>query len=274
MSECPIHREYDNKLYFRGLDGEVFRKSYNDKVDDFEVFHLGIGNIGSIVEQEDFLLLFADFGRVYKWTPESEPILLRDYKMTLFNDCFADARGRVICGLLAENYLTDKPVGKTSTLARINFDGTLDVLETLDATTPNGIHFSPDDKTMYFAVTDTGCVFAYDYDIENGSVSNKRVFATNCCPDGITTDMSGNVWVTDCRCGGSLICYNSKGEIVEKYKFPVRRITSVNFGGEDMSELFVTTAHENLPVGSFDGNVFAARTNLKSTKQNKAEIRW
>ena len=49
MSECPMWNDRDNMLYWRGLDGEIFRKSENSSPNEFERFDLGIGNIGSMV---------------------------------------------------------------------------------------------------------------------------------------------------------------------------------------------------------------------------------
>ncbi len=59
----------------------------------------------------------------------------------------------------------------------------------------NGPCWSPDDKTFYFADTFQEEFWAYDYDIETGEVSNKRVFATTKgdlgVADGSTVDAEG-----------------------------------------------------------------------------------
>ena len=41
----------------------------------------------------------------------------------------------------------------------------------------NGISFSPDGRVMYFADSGTRLIRACDYDLENGTFSNLRVFA-------------------------------------------------------------------------------------------------
>lgn len=274
LSESPIHFEKDNMLYWRGLDGEVFRKAYNSDMNDFEVFYLGIGNIGSILQQDDYLLLFGDNGGVWHWLPGEEPALLRRYPVSLFNDCIADKKGRIFCGILAENYFDEEKRGDCSYFARIDTDGKMHIIEKLSATTPNGIRFSPQNDKVYFAVTDTDCVFVYDYNAENGQVYNKRVFAADCCPDGITIDSNGNLWVTDCRQGGPLVCYNPLGEIVKKFYFPVRRILSVGFGGKEKNLLFITTAHEGAPVGEYDGGVFMIENVAKASAEYFGKINW
>ena len=68
---------------------------------------------------------------------------------------------------------------------------------------PNGIAFSPDQRTMYVANTepDPKVIMAYDV-AADGSVSNGRVFAdgtadaTPGMPDGIKLDTNGNVYAT------------------------------------------------------------------------------
>ena len=148
------------------------------------------------------------------------------------------------------------------------------VIEKLDKTTPNGIAISPENDKMYFAVTDADSVFVYDYDADSGEVCNKRIFASNCCPDGIAVDSNGNVWVTDCGVGGPLICYSPDGKVIEKYYFPIRRVTSVGFGGENMNTLFITTAHENEPVGEFDGGVFMIENTATAKPKYFVKVKW
>lgn len=274
LSESPIHFKKDNMLYWRGLDGEIFRKRYDSGVDDYDIFPLGIGNIGCILEQEDWLLLFGDNGGVYKWIPGEDAVLLRRYPLGLFNDCFTDCKGRVYGGVLADNYFDPEKRGSECHLVRIDLDGKLTVLEKLAFTTPNGIAFSPENDKMYFAVTDANSVFVYDYDADSGEICNKRTFAFNCCPDGITVDKSNNVWVTDCRVGGPLICFAPDGKVVAKYDFPVRRITSVGFGKEGMDTLFVTTAHEGSPVGEYDGGVFMLEGIAHASQRYSCKISW
>ena len=45
-----------------------------------------------------------------------------------------------------------------------------------DINVSNGPCWSPDDKTFYFADSWSGEIWAYDYDIKTGKVSNRRTF--------------------------------------------------------------------------------------------------
>jgi len=61
--------------------------------------------------------------------------------------------------------------------------------------TPNSLAWSPDNKIMYFADTYTRTIFAYAFDIDRGTISDRRVFAQlpegAGAPDGSTVDAEG-----------------------------------------------------------------------------------
>ncbi len=108
----------------------------------------------------------------------------------------------------------------------------------------NGPCWSPDDKTFYFADTFQHIMWAYDYDIETGSVANKRDFASSTDEagfyDGSTVDAEGYIW-NAMVIGGELIRYSPDGEVERRIGMPVKNITSVNFGGSNLDEIYVTS---------------------------------
>ena len=108
----------------------------------------------------------------------------------------------------------------------------------------NGPCWSPDDRTFYFADTFQQVMWAYDYDIETGTLANKRDFATTRDDpgffDGSTVDAEGCVW-NALVIGGDLIRYTPDGEVERRIGMPVKNITSVNFGGENLDEIYVTS---------------------------------
>lgn len=269
MSECPMWNDRDNMLYWRGLDGEIFRKSENSSPSEFERFDLGIGNIGSMVFTDtELIFLFGDDGKVWKWVPNYRPTLYKDFKGTLFNDVLCDSKGRIYCGMLAKNFFDPEKRGKHGSLWLLDLDGKFKCLEKKLSAIPNGIRINPQQNKLYFAITDDNCVYSYDYDKNTGKLSNRKIFAENCCPDGIAIDNDENLWVTDCRPGNSkLICFTKNGVRIGEWKFPVRRITSVAFGGHDKKTLFITTAHEGKPIGEYDGGVFMMRAEVEGAKE-------
>lgn len=267
LSESPMWHKAQQKLYWRGFHGEIYRKDYNDDPTDFECFQLNIGNIGSMAFTEtDEILLFADEGKVWRWVPGQEPVLYRKLHSSLFNDCIVDPKGRVFCGVLAEHYFDLPNRGDHGWLYRLDPDGNFTLLDTV-ADTPNGIRFSNDYTKLYFAVTDSDAIFEYDLDLENGTVCNRRVFADHCYPDGITVDAAGNVWNTYCVHGKPLQVFSPEGNLIREYTLPVHRVISVAFGGPDNKSVFVTTAKENDPVGEHDGGVFVMENDVAGCEE-------
>lgn len=108
----------------------------------------------------------------------------------------------------------------------------------------NGPCWSPDDCIFYFADTFQNEIWAYDYDIETGVPTNRRVFASTHADagfaDGSTVDEEGFVWNAQVI-SGDLIRYAPDGTVDRKISMPVRNITSVMFGGDNLDEIYVTS---------------------------------
>lgn len=111
-------------------------------------------------------------------------------------------------------------------------------------TIPNGISWSKNGKTMYFADSPTKNVLAFDYDIGTGNISNQRVFfrveEAGGVPDGHAIDEEGHVW--QAIYGGSkVVRVSPEGKVVAEILLPTRCPTCPCFAGED---LYITTARE------------------------------
>jgi sugar lactone lactonase YvrE len=65
-------------------------------------------------------------------------------------------------------------------------------------TVANGLDWSPDGRTFYFADSAAGAIYAYDFDPAPGTLAHRRVFAmvdpADGRPDGLTVDAEGCVW--------------------------------------------------------------------------------
>ncbi len=271
LSESPIWNAKDQMLYWRGFSGEIYRKTYHSPPGEYECFPLQIGPIGSIIlTSRDTFLLFADEGKIWEWAPYQSPVLYKDCKKSLFNDCMVDSKNRIFCGMLADNFFDAEKRGKHGSLWRLDPDGNFLCLEDSVGDTPNGIRFSPDHKKMYFAVTDEDKIYQYDYDPTTGEIKNRSVFAANCFPDGIATDKDGNLWVANCRPGKPLLCYNAAGTLIQEYFFPAYRLTSLCFGGPTCDTIFVTTASESRTAHAHDGGIFM----IENIAQGSTEYRF
>jgi len=136
---------------------------------------------------------------------------------------------------------------------------------------PNGISWTQDDKTMYFADSPTKNVFAYDYDASTGSISNRRVFFhvddENGVPDGHAPDEEGHIWQAIFGCG-KVLRISPEGKIVAEISLPTRCTTCPGFAGDD---LYITSAEEEQPDDFPDsikhqGNLFKCHVGVKGAK--------
>jgi len=147
-----------------------------------------------------------------------------------------DRRGRFIFG--TSHRAMKEPAGG---LWSLDTDGTLRQLDG-DIHLGNGPCFSPDDKVLYHADSIRHMIYAYDYDIETGTASNRREFfetsAYGPIPDGATVDEDGNIWVAICE-GGVVLCLSPAGEVLREVKFPTNIPASCMFMGADLDQLFV-----------------------------------
>jgi D-xylonolactonase len=79
-------------------------------------------------------------------------------------------------------------------------------------------------------------------------------------PDGMTVDAAGYVW--SARWDGScLVRYAPDGTEERRIPFPVKKVSSATFGGDDYGDLYVTTAggHRKESDGPLAGALFRLR---------------
>jgi sugar lactone lactonase YvrE len=174
-----------------------------------------------------------------------------------FNDGGCDPDGRFYCGTMA----WDARPG-AGALYRLDPDGSVE--RVLDGVTiSNGLEWSPDGCSAYYADTPTGGIDVFDYDPDSG-LTGRRPFveipSALGSPDGLTVDAEGGVWVA-LYGGGAIHRYAPEGARDAVVDVPTQKPTACTFGGPDLSTLYVTTTQEGLPPGSdaLAGSLFAVR---------------
>ncbi len=100
---------------------------------------------------------------------------------------------------------------------------------------PNGLVFSPDQKTLYLALTTSNQVMAFDA-AEDGLLQGGRVFVTVPQPDGMTIDRIGNLYVAGLE---GVYIFSPAGNQLSLIK-TTRQPTNCEFGGVNQSTLFIT----------------------------------
>jgi sugar lactone lactonase YvrE len=177
-----------------------------------------------------------------------------------FNDGKCDAAGRFWFG-------SKRTKEANSSLYRYDPDGSLHVVLS-GLTISNGPAWSPDESIFYLADSPLKTIYAFDFDKDSGSLSNRRVFvdltAELFYPDGLTVDRDGCIWsaMWDGYC---IIRFDPSGKEMMRVNMPVVRPTSCTFGGEDLTTLYITTAsvgvsEEEIQNSFYSGDLFSLAT--------------
>ena len=180
-----------------------------------------------------------------------------------FNDGRCDRQGRFLAGTMLMNMAASARAGciysyqKNSELRKL-LDGFI---------TPNGMAFSPDGRTMYLSDSHPSVqsVWVFDYDIETGTPSNRRLFVDMNPlpgrPDGAAVDTDGCYWI----CGndaGLIHRFTPDGKLDRSLAVPVKKPAMCAFGGAGLDTLFVTSIRPegvDLSEQPLAGGVFALR---------------
>lgn len=170
-----------------------------------------------------------------------------------FNDGRADPQGRFWVGTIFEPRTAPQ-----AALFRLA-EGRLDRIAG-DVTVGNGLAFSPDARTAYWADTAAHRIDAFDFDASTGALSRRRVFAQFATkvagedlsgyggrPDGAAVDVEGALWVAMFE-GQRLLRLAPDGHVLQALSLPVRCPTMPCFGGADLRTLYVTTARDKRPA--------------------------
>lgn len=188
-----------------------------------------------------------------------------------FNDGAVDLKGRFLIGSM--NY---EPTMESGILYSHSSDGLTQVLLPKVGIS-NGICWNHDSTKMFYVDSMTNSIQVFDYLLEDGSISNAKVLIkfsmSDGTPDGLTIDSSGRLWVAMWG-GGQVICLDQKGKILFHIKLPVNLVTSVAFGGEGLTDLYITTASymlsdvqlKNEPLA---GSLFRITTDIPGSIENR-----
>ena len=190
-----------------------------------------------------------------------------DTSTTRFNDGKCDPAGRFWVGTI------DEP-RRPQHAGLYCFEGGRLAHRQDGITVSNGLAWSPDGRTMYWSDTAAHTVWAFDYDVGTGAMSNRRVFVTfppkpasgklasyGGRPDGATVDAEGCYWVAMYE-GGRVLRFSPAGELLREIRVPALCTTMPCFGGPDLKTVYVTSARagrsaEELARLPDSGSVFA-----------------
>jgi sugar lactone lactonase YvrE len=182
-----------------------------------------------------------------------------------FNEGKCDPFGRFLVGSM--NGTTGEP---DAALYAVEADGTTRVLRGGFGVT-NGFEWSDDGSVMYVTDTSTSTIYRAAYG-PAGELGELEPFIVGAAHDGLVRDDEGCFW-SAIYGGGRVERYGPDGSHLESVELPVPNVTSVAFGGPDMSTLFVGSARENLTEAQLEqyphsGAVLAVPTRVHGFPAN------
>ena len=245
--EAPTWDVSDGRLLWVDIESSlVFQFSPDNQKKSVLSTGLNVAGIGLNRKKG---LIFAGATGLHLWHSQSDcRTLASTYQgePLCFNDMIVDARGRVYAGTL---YWTDHGMEQTGKLYMFDADCSISVVDE-GIQLSNGLAFSPDDRILYYADSAARCIYAYEYDLTTGNLQNRRVVvdvtAEEGIPDGMTVDSEGFLWVAHWY-GGQVARYDPDGAVERRINLPGKQVSSVAFGGPDLTDLYITTAGEYWP---------------------------
>lgn len=182
-----------------------------------------------------------------------------------FNDGRTDRQGRFWAGTMVQDMALASDAG---VLLRFDAQRGLSAPIVDGLVTQNGLGFAPDSRTMYLSDSHPTRrrVWAFDYDAETGTPTNRRLFVDMNDhpgrPDGAAVDAHGCYW-TCANDGSRLLRFTPAGVLDREIVLPVSKPAMCAFGGANFDTLFVTSIRPGANANEHDGHVFAVRCGVQ-----------
>ncbi len=270
LGEGPIW--YQDSLYWVDIrEGKVLR--YTPSTGEKEIWEIGI-QVGTVVPRSSGGLILATENGFMAFDPRtgSQEVLDSPSKDSMngrFNDGKCDPLGNLLAGTIGSD--------KNGGFFRLNKKGKCEQL--FDGVgCSNGLTWW--ENAFYYIDSGNKRVDKFDYHQETGDISNRRMaFSTESLPgvpDGMAIDTQGNLWIAFFN-GNRVVCFDrDTGEILEEIPLPVPRVTACAFGGDDLGDLYITTAsvgmsEEELGRHPQSGNLFVCRPGAVGIPANAFE---
>jgi L-arabinonolactonase len=242
LGESPVWSENENCLYWVDIEGRTFNKF--DPITSNNIATKTQTRISALaLREKGGFIVATDSGFQFYNLEENSLIQIGDPEDDLpnnrFNDGRCDRAGRFWAGTMVEKG-PQKPEA-----ALYCIDGNLKYRKRhKNIILANGLAWSPDNRTLYLADTRHPAVWAFDFDLDSGNISNQRIFIefgiNDGVPDGATVDTDGCYWLAQPR--SSKICrYTPKGRIDTVVELPISKPTMCAFGGPSLNTLYITT---------------------------------
>jgi len=304
LGESPFWHPQEHQLYWVDIPGQKILRTTpgEDRVDTWDL----PGEPGCIAPatRGGWVMALRDgIFRARIWGGALEPIgsLGYDTRHMRANDGKCDLQGRFWVGTLDETKAAHNAAlytvnGRPSRNRSIGSGGGA-VIERhtdptqLPVTTANGLAWSPDGHTLYWADTASHRIDAWDFDHATARIAARRTFVQFAPkpagwqfdaapgnqgyggrPDGAAVDVQGNYFVAMFE--GRRICkFAPDGTLLGEWPTPVQCPTMPCFGGDDLQTLFITSARYHRSAAELEafplsGCVFSMRMDVPGLPVN------
>ncbi len=285
LGESPFWHPQEQTLYWVDIAGKKILRAnvYMGSVESWDM-PSEPGCIAPAAHGGLVIALRDGVFRARQWRGTLEPITRLPYDTATVraNDGKCDSLGRFWVGTVDEPkahhagalFSIDCRAAGAAVVRR-HADGAL---------TGNGLAWSPDGATLYWADTPNHVVRAWDFDVVANSLAGERAFMQlqpkpdHWCwdaprvdglaayagrPDGAAMDVLGNYYAAMYE-GQRLCKFAPDGQLLGQYPVPAQCPTMPCFGGEDFKTLYLTSARHgrsNAELAAYpqSGCVFSTR---------------
>lgn len=263
LGEGPTWDSKTRKIYWVDIKGKRYHSMglESGKISTFN----SIGMISSIVPTDGkYMAATVDHG-YYLVDSEGNHKLITEIgdrkDGCRFNDGKADPFGNYVAGTM--DLKEKRPIGSLYGLK-----GNTAKMMLVNLTISNGVAWDTRKGVFYHIDTPKRRVDAYSY---NSSMDLERIGVAaefndlpgN--PDGMTIDAGGRLWVAHWGGGRISVFEPDSGKKVDQILFPAINITSCTFAGDDLTDLYVTSASTG-ESGDMGGSLFLVHTGITGSK--------
>ncbi|HZA78763.1 MAG TPA: SMP-30/gluconolactonase/LRE family protein [Acidimicrobiales bacterium] len=154
------------------------------------------------------------------------------------SEIVVDGRGNIYINSIEFDFLGGgEPTG--GVIALVTPDGVVRQVAG-DLAFPNGMVVTPDNSTLIVGESFASRLTAFDI-ADDGTLTNRRTWAENVGPDGITMDAEGGIWASSAAMSKDCARIVEGGEITHRIALD-RDCFACMLGGPDRRTLFMMTA--------------------------------
>jgi sugar lactone lactonase YvrE len=253
LGESPVWDERTGSLWrVDAVAGAVIRLDLANG--DEQRYDVG-RHVGSLVLREDGDgVLLAAQGGFFSLAASTGAVTLlagvqADDPQIVMNDGACDPWGRFVAGSMRR----DAGPGCAGLYRYAPGSGAIPLLE--GAGLSNGLCWDTAGTTLFWIDSLLCRVERLGYDPEQGAVTSRTtafdLAGWSGRPDGMAMDAEGCLWIAFWR-GGAVRRFDLNGRLLAQVPLPVLRSTSCCFGGDDLRDLYVTTARQSLREVPYD----------------------